>query len=224
MKKVFLLSIYSIFLCMLFSVQAHANLIVNGSFENPASGYSTPLMDSYVTLSGPTHALQGWDITQYRVAWETMNHVASMTTGMNSNDPNLVINLSAYWFEGTIAQTFATTANANYLVSFFVASPLRINFDNQSLHSDLEVSIDGVTSSFDIAPSQTLSSRSFTFTANDNSTTIAFKSPAGGYWSPVIDDVSVDELVSPVPEPATMLLLGSGLIGLAGFRKRFFKK
>ena len=43
-------------------------------------------------------------------------------------------------------------------------------------------------------------------------------------WGPEI--VGLDNvMVSAVPEPSTMLLLGSGLIGLVGYgRKKFFKK
>lgn len=45
-------------------------------------------------------------------------------------------------------------------------------------------------------------------------------------WKNSTLELNIDnvEITSPVPEPATMFLLGSGIIGLSGFRTRRFKK
>jgi len=53
---------------------------------------------------------------------------------------------------------------------------------------------------------------------DDHALLLAIADLAGTF---TVDKVEVTGEYAPVPEPATMLLLGSGLVGLAGLRRRF---
>jgi hypothetical protein len=117
-----------------------------------------------------------------------------------------------------IGQTIPTTIGQSYAVGFYLSSA-----DDQA-DNEFVARWDGVTmiQLLNLAYSSPYYTYySYTAIATGPSTTIDFGYIFNAQWFD-LDDVSVNQ-VSAVPEPATMLLLGLGLVGLAGVRKKFQK-
>jgi hypothetical protein len=197
MKRLVILS--AMVFALLFCQTADAELVINGDFQ---------------------HNIPGWTNTAYGVSWGDGNFAAGFS-----------------YFPGVLSQTIPTVPDASYTFSFLVVHDSPGGTQNIAPYYPatqyLQASWDGnvifnaptwnfaAGNHYPSSPSIDYGWERYEFvvTATGASTIIEFSGQdTGGFY--FLDNVSVSQVATPTPVPATLLLLASGLAGLAGFRRR----
>jgi len=193
------------------------NIVVNGSFTQSTSG-------GYLAGSN----IGGWTVTGGGVVVRN----AGYWPGADGDGSSIDLNYAA---NGGITQTLATEAGANYTLSFaFSGDPIDpsnkvmlVTFGDQSWTLTYNQTI---TYPAGWQPGQALQWQNITLSnliATSGSTVLSFQSlQPNTQWSqgPVVDNISVVDPPAGVPEPGSLVLLGSGLLVAArGVRRKFLR-
>jgi choice-of-anchor C domain-containing protein len=200
----------SILSVTLFSVNAEAAIVSNGSFEGLTQG------DFSTITTGPSGAaISGWTVTG-SIDW--INSYWTAQNGQNSID---LLGGSS----GTIAQTLNTIAGQQYELTYWLSG--NPDLTSTAIRNGV-VTIDMASTdfSYNLSPTNSRTNMNWTeqtlfFTANSNSTTLQFSSTATGgncCYGPALDDVAV----TAVPEPSTwaMMILGFVGVGFMAYRRK----
>jgi len=179
------------------SVFAHAgtnNLVTNGSFE--------------------TGDFTGWTVSG-DTTFTGVCDVSTCPGGFAPEDGNYAAYFGPVGDTATISQTIATTPGDEYSLSFYLANPeggtpnyFNVTFGNSSFSfTNFGAAFGWQQFTLTTLATSDQTNLSFTF-RNDPS-----------YW--FLDNVTVQQSGGgTTPEPGTLALFGSGMIGLAAFARR----
>ena len=184
----------------------------NGSFENPTS----PDVGSFTTLPANNFAIDSWTVVAKTIDW-----IGTYWTAQNDSRS---LDMSGLVGDaGSISQTFLTSAGQQYEVTFWMAG----NPDGPPTIKTLNVAVGAKNQDYYFTNTASTTrgnmgwvKESFFFTTPNNplglSTTLTFTSGDSSGYGPALDNVSVNA----IPLPPSALLLGSGLLGLVGLRRK----
>lgn len=177
------------------SVFAHAdsNLVTNGSFE--------------------TGDFTGWTVSG-DLTFTGVCDVSTCPGGFAPQDGNYAAYFGPVGDTATISQMIATTPGDTYTLSFYLANPVggtpnffSVTFGNSTFSF----------TNFGTAFGWQQFEMTTVATGDETSLSFTFRNDPS-YW--FLDNVTVSQAGGTVPEPGTLALFGSGVLGIAGLARR----